>query len=190
MRKYCSSIRVIVHTQEKLLKYRNKKTHIMEVQVNGGTIAERSSGAASFLRNRILADQVSSHDEMIDTIGVTRGKGFNGVTSRWHTKKLPRKTRKVFFPVACIGAWHPSRVQFTVALAGQKGDHHRTEINKKIYRIGKSPLSGEGKANGATEFDLTEKTINPMGGFPHYGVVKRDYLMTKGAVIGHGPRPL
>jgi len=31
---------------------------------------------------------------MIDTIGVTKGKGFKGVTSRWHTKKLQRKTHK------------------------------------------------------------------------------------------------
>merc|ERR1711971_510994 len=37
--------------------------------------------------------------------------------------------------VACIGAWHPSRIQYTVPRAGQKGYHHRTEINKKIYRI-------------------------------------------------------
>ena len=58
-----------------------------------------------------------------------------GVTSRWHTKKLPRKTHKGLRKVACIGAWHPSRIQFTVARAGQKGYHHRTEINKKIYDI-------------------------------------------------------
>ncbi|GMR51066.1 hypothetical protein PMAYCL1PPCAC_21261, partial [Pristionchus mayeri] len=44
--------RILKLAREKLLKHRNKKTHIMEVQVNGGTIAERSSGAASFLRNR------------------------------------------------------------------------------------------------------------------------------------------
>ena len=37
--------------------------------------------------------------------------------------------------VACIGAWHPSRIQYTVARAGQKGYHHRTEINKKVYDI-------------------------------------------------------
>uniref|UniRef100_A0A914SB03 Uncharacterized protein n=1 Tax=Parascaris equorum TaxID=6256 RepID=A0A914SB03_PAREQ len=44
---------------------------------------------------------------MIDCIGVTKGKGFKGVTSRWHTKKLPRKTHKglrkvpfvVFYPL-------------------------------------------------------------------------------------------
>jgi len=61
---------------------------------------------------------------------------FVGVTSRWHTRKLQRKTHKGLRKVACIGAWHPSRVAFSVARAGQKGYHHRTEMNKKIYRIG------------------------------------------------------
>jgi len=68
-----------------------------------------------------------------------------GVTSRWHTKKLPRKTHKGLRKVACIGAWHPSRVSFTVARAGQKGYHHRTEMNKKIYRIGQGIHTKDGK---------------------------------------------
>lgn len=57
---------------------------------------------------------------------------LSGVTSRWHTKKLPRKTHRGLRKVACIGAWHPARVAFSVARAGQKGYHHRTEINKKV----------------------------------------------------------
>ena len=67
------------------------------------------------------------------------------MTSRWHTKKLPRKTHKGLRKVACIGAWHPSRVSFTVARAGQKGYHHRTEMNKKIYRIGQGIHTKDGK---------------------------------------------
>merc|ERR1719458_2441365 len=61
---------------------------------------------------------VFAQDECIDIIGVTKGHGFKGVTSRWHTKKLPRKTHKGLRKVACIGAWHPSRIQFTVPRAG------------------------------------------------------------------------
>ena len=80
------------------------------------------------------------------------------MTSRWGTKKLPRKTHKGLRKVACIGAWHPSRVQFSVARAGQKGYHHRTEINKKIYRIG----DGSDPKNAMTATDITEKTITPM----------------------------
>ena len=30
----------------------------------------------------------------MDIVGVTKGHGFKVVTSRWHTKKLPRKTHK------------------------------------------------------------------------------------------------
>merc|ERR1712154_642795 len=70
-----------------------------------------------------LGKKEIAKEVMIDCIGVTKGKGFKGVTSRWHTKKLPRKTHKGLRKVACIGAWHPSRIQFTVARAGQKGYH-------------------------------------------------------------------
>jgi large subunit ribosomal protein L3e len=69
---------------------------------------------------------------------------------------------------------------FSVARAGQDGYHHRTEVNKKIYRLG----SGEDKSNAATEFDTTEKTITPMGGFVRYGVVKNDFVMIKGSCPG------
>ncbi|PWS21205.1 50S ribosomal protein L3, partial [Enterococcus faecium] len=47
-----------------------------------------------------------------------------------------RKTHKGLRKVACIGSWHPARVRYTIARAGQKGFFHRTELNKKIYRIG------------------------------------------------------
>lgn len=190
MKKYCSSIRVIAHTQMKVMKHREKKAHIMEIQVNGGTIPEKVDWARNHLEKQIAVDSVFSQDEMIDCIGVTKGKGFKGVTSRWHTKKLPRKTHKGLRKVACIGAWHPSRVQFTVARAGQKGYHHRTEINKKIYRLGKSCLTEEGRKNGGTEYDITEKSINPMGGFPHYGLVNQDFVMIRGCCIGSKKRPI
>jgi large subunit ribosomal protein L3e len=190
IKKYCSSVRVIAHTQVKILKHRNKKAHIMEIQVNGGTIAEKVDWAREHFEKQIPVEQVFSQDEMIDCIGVTKGKGFKGVTSRWHTKKLPRKTHKGLRKVACIGAWHPSRVQFTVARAGQKGYHHRTEVNKKIYRIGKSLLTEGGKKNASTEYDTTAKDINPMGGFPHYGLVKQDFLMIRGCCIGSKKRPI
>nr|BAN20181.1 ribosomal protein L3 [Riptortus pedestris] len=187
MIKYCKVIRVIAHTQMKLLKQRQKKAHIMEIQVNGGTIADKVAWVREHLEKPIPVNAVFGQDEMIDVIGVTKGKGFKGVTSRWHTKKLPRKTHKGLRKVACIGAWHPSRVQFTVARAGQKGYHHRTEINKKIYRIGQGIHTKDGKViknNASTDYDLSDKSITPMGGFPHYGEVNNDYVMLKGCCMG------
>lgn len=193
MKKYCTVVRVIVHTQMKILHRRQKKAHIMEVQLNGGSVADKVAFARDHFEKEIPVGQVFAQDEMIDIIGVTKGHGFKGVTSRWHCKKLPRKTHKGLRKVACVGAWHPSRIQYTVPRAGQKGYHHRTEINKKIYRIGAGFRMQEGKLvknNAATEYDLADKSINPMGGFPHYGEVKQDFIMIKGACIGHKKRLL
>jgi large subunit ribosomal protein L3e len=190
IKKYCKVVRVIAHTQMKLMRHRQKKAHVMEIQLNGGTVAQKVDWAKEHLEKTITINDVFATDEMIDVIGVTKGRGYKGVTSRWHTRKLPRKTHKGLRKVACIGAWHPSRVRFTVARGGQKGYHHRTEINKKIFRIGKSSLTAEGKKNGSTEYDVTEKTINPMGGFPHYGVVNQDYVMIRGCCIGPKKRVL
>merc|ERR1712071_210796 len=187
MKRYCKTIRVIAHTQMKLLRQRQKKSHIMEIQVNGGTIAQKVDWARQHLEKPVPITSVFAQNEMIDVIGVTKGKGFKGVTSRWHTRKPPRKTHKGLRKVACIGARHPSRVQFTVARAGQKGYHHRTELNKKIYRIGRGVHTRKGKVvknNAATEYDLTDKSITPMGGFPHYGEVNNDFIMIKGCCMG------
>ncbi|KAJ7292379.1 hypothetical protein O6H91_Y280900 [Diphasiastrum complanatum] len=110
-----------------------------------------------------------------------QGHGYEGVVTRWGVTRLPRKTHRGLRKVACIGAWHPARVSFTVARAGQNGYHHRTEMNKKIYKIGKV---GDESHKASTDFDRTDKDITPMGGFPHYGIVKDDYLMIKGGCVG------
>jgi len=193
VKKYCSVVRAICHTQQKILRRRQKKAHIMEVQVNGGTVPEKVDYVRAMFEKKVPLNDVFAKNEMIDIIGVTKGKGFKGVTSRWHCKKLPRKTHKGLRKVACIGAWHPSRIQFTVARAGQKGYHHRTEINKKIYDIRDGYYTKDGKLvknNASTEYDLADKSINPMGGFPHYGEVKQDFVMIKGCCIGPKKRVL
>ena len=103
--------------------------------------------------------------------------------------KDPLSLRKV----ACIGAWHPARAAFSVARAGQKGYHHRTEINKKIYKIGQGCLIKDGKLiknNASTDYDLSDKSINPLGSFVHYGEVTNDFIMLKGCVVGTKKRVL
>jgi len=191
--KYCQVIRVLAHTQMNKLNLRQKKSHLMEIQVNGGSVQDKVTWAKEHLEKEVPVNAVFEMDEMIDVIGVTKGRGFEGVTHRWGTRKLPRKTHKGLRKVACIGAWHPSRVKYTVPRAGQNGYHHRTEMNKKIYRIGAALANADGsvvKNTGATETDLTEKTITPMGGFPHYGVVKNQFIMIKGACVGVKKRVL
>lgn len=193
IKKYCKVVRVIAHTQMRRLPLRQKKAHIMEIQLNGGTIGDKVEWARQHLEKPIPVSGIFAKDEMIDVVGVTKGHGFKGVTSRWHTKKLPRKTHKGLRKVACIGAWHPARVGFSVPRAGQKGYHHRTERNKKIYRIGQEIHVKDGrviKNNASTDHDLSDKSITPLGGFPHYGEVRNDFVMLKGCVVGTKKRVL
>ena len=68
--------------------------------------------------------------------------------------------------IGTLGAWHPGYVHYTVPRPGQMGYHKRTEINKRIMKMG-----------AASE-------INPLGGFTHYGVLKNDYLLIKGSLAG------
>merc|ERR1712137_604321 len=159
IKKYCQVVRVICHTQQTLLKRRQKKAHIMEIQLNGGSVADKVNFAREHFEKKVPIKQVFAKDEMIDIIGVTKGKGFKGVTSRWHTKKLPRKTHKGLRKVACIGAWHPSRIQFTVARAGQNGYHHRTQINKKVYRLAAPEVDDKGEVKiGANDKPVVNRT--------------------------------
>jgi len=184
MKKYCSVIRVIAHTQIRKVGLRQKKSHIMEIQVNGGSQSDKVDFGYSLFEKQVSIDAVFEQNDLIDAVGVTRGHGYTGVVSRWGVTRLPRKTHRGLRKVACIGAWHPAKVQFTVARAGQDGYHHRTEINKKIYRVGKAVAKGAKTNTGATDFDITQKSINPMGGFPHYGEVHEDFIMIKGSCMG------
>jgi len=185
--KNATVIRVIAHTQ--LRKLRNhrvgvKKAHVSEIQINGGSIKAKVEMATKLLEKEVRVDSIFQQSEACDVLGVSNGHGFHCVVHRWGVATLPRKTHRGLRKVACIGAWHPERVSFTIARAGQNGFHHRTALNKKIYRIGRASFVDP--KNATTSFDLTDKTITPLGGFIGYGPVRNDYVMLKGSV--QGPR--
>jgi len=189
IKKYCTVVRVIAATQIRKLKFRQVKSHLMEIQVNGGSVAEKVDWAFGKFEQEVTVGEVFEHSECIDTIGVTRGKGTQGVIKRFGVSRLNRKTRRGLRKVACIGAWHPAAVKWTVARRGQLGYHSRTEINKKIYRVGAGAVNNV-IDNARCDNDAIDKNITPMGGFPHYGVVNQDFLLIKGGVIGTRKRPL
>jgi large subunit ribosomal protein L3e len=77
-------------------------------QINGGSIAEKVDFAYALFEKAVPIESVFSTNEMIDTIAVTRGRGTEGVVTRWGVTRLPRKThrglRKVGSPPACAAA--------------------------------------------------------------------------------------
>jgi len=186
IKKYCTVVRVIAHTDIKKVRLTQRKAHVMEIQVNGGTVAEKVDYAYSLFEKKVPVNAVFSKNQMIDVMGSTKGKGNQGVIKRFGVTRLPRKTHRGLRKVACVGAWHPAKINIYVARAGQHGYHHRTERNKKIFHIGE----GGKDDNATTESDLTNKTITPLGGFVNFGQVREDFLLVKGSVPGHVKRAI
>ncbi len=148
-----------------------KKPDILEVKVAGS--GDLSEYALSALGKTFRVLDVFSPGQVIDVIGVTKGKGFQGVIKRFGVKELPRwtKHRK---GSRRIGARSPGMGTISHApQAGQTGFHRRTELNKRILIIGEDGSK-----------------ITPVSGFPHYGLVKTDYIVVKGSVQGAPKRPL
>ena len=53
----------------------------MEIQLNGGTITDKVNWAREQLEKPVPVNNVFAPDEMIDVIGVTKGKGYKGIIS-------------------------------------------------------------------------------------------------------------
>jgi len=74
--------------------------------VNGGSVEEKVDFAYALFEKEVPVDTIFSQNEMIDTIAITRGRGTEGVVTRWGVTRLPRKThrglRKVRALSTCI----------------------------------------------------------------------------------------
>eukprot|EP00915_Cephaloidophora_sp_WS-2016_P000686 GHVH01000885.1.p1 GENE.GHVH01000885.1~~GHVH01000885.1.p1 ORF type:complete len:390 (+),score=69.58 GHVH01000885.1:80-1249(+) len=182
---HCDIVRAIVATQpEKISTLHQKKAHVCEVQVNGGSTEDKVTFITNLFEQEVPISTVFTEGENTDIISISKGHGTTGVITRWGVNRLQRKTHRGLRKVACIGAWHPARCEWTVPRAGQMGYHQRTQTNSRIFRLG----SKDDPRSGCTDADITEKKITPMGGFPNYGIVNHDFLMLKGTIIGVAKR--
>jgi large subunit ribosomal protein L3e len=191
-------VRLIAHSVPQSVKLGSKKAELIEIQVNGGAPAAKVQFAQSFFEKEISISQVFAEGEMVDLISVGKGRGWEGVVHRFGSKLLQKKTHRGRRKVGCIGPWNPMRILWTVARAGNNGCHHRTEMNKRIYRLfEKAPKRADGTASEGAELfggtvgtDLTKKEISPLGGFTRYGNVTNAFLLIKGSVCGATKRTI
>lgn len=177
IREHANEVRrvsILLAFNPKLIGGLSKKVpDLLEVVVGGGTISDRIEYAIGILGGNIGIDSVFTAGQFVDVIGVTKGKGFQGVIKRFGVKELPRwhkhrkGSRKVGSRSPTIGAMSE------VPQPGQLGFHRRTEYNKRIIAMG---LNG---------YDIT-----PAGGFLHYGVVKSQWVMLWGSIMGARKRPI
>jgi len=166
--KDATEIRAIVYTQPKLVTGIPKKApEIREFRISGGTIEDQIKYAKDNLGKEVKINDALKEGDMIDTIAITKGKGFQGHVKRWGVKLLTHKNSKHRRMIGTAGSWHPSWIQATVPQAGQMGYHQRTEYNKRVLKVGES---GE--------------EITPSGGFPNYGVIRNSYILLHGSIPG------
>jgi large subunit ribosomal protein L3 len=164
-------MRLLSHTQPRLSSVPKKKPDLVEISIGGPSIGERWNRSKELLGKQIKVTDVFKEGEFVDVSAITKGKGFQGPVKRWGIKILPRKQDDGARQVGTLGPWKPPRVMWTVPGPGQMGYHQRTDINKRILKLG---VKGE--------------EVTPSGGFMRYGPVKRDYVLLAGSIPGPAKR--
>ncbi len=161
------ALRLLCHSRPASTNAGKKRPDVSEIALSGSR-EKQLQYAKEKLGKELNVKDVFAEQQFADVKAVTKGKGMQGPVKRFGVKIQRRKakTRRV---VGSIGPWHPATVMFTVARPGQMGYHSRTELNKKILRIGT-----------AAEADA----INPSAGFTNYGILQNDFILLAGSIAG------
>jgi len=166
-------LRLVVHTQPHLVTgVPSKDPDVFEVGVSGEKLDERRKWAVDLLGQELKIGDFAREGEMVDVVAVTRGKGFQGHTKRFHVKLQPHKNSKHRRMIGTLGPHNPSYVTYRIPQAGQMGYHRRTEYNKRILKIVDDP----------------NYRVNPAGGFLHYGLVRNTSVLLHGTIPGPSKR--
>ncbi len=147
-----------------------KKPYIFEAAVKGGDIEKQFAFVKNLLGKEVTVDQVFELGSSVDVAAITKGKGWQGVITRYGVKRKQHKSRKSVREVGSLGPISPQYVMYTVPRAGQMGLHQRVEYTKRIMIMSNT--------------DKDEIKINPQGGYKHFGNVKGDFIILKGSVPG------
>lgn len=160
-------IRLIVKTQPRESGIGKKKPEIFEIEIGGNNTQEKWNYSKELIGKELKIKDVFKEGEFIDAIAVTTGKGTQGPVKRFGVTIQTRKAAGKRRHVGSLGSETPRRVIWTVPHAGQMGFQTRTDVNKRILRMGEDG-----------------KEITPKSGFVNYGIIKRDYVLIEGSLPG------
>jgi large subunit ribosomal protein L3 len=166
-----SKLHLIVSTQPRLSGVGKKKPEIFEIEIGGKDVKEKFDFAKQLFGKEITAKDVLKEGELVDVAAVTKGKGTAGVVKRFGIKIQVRHATKKRRHIGTLGPETPSRVLPSVPQAGQLGFQTRTELNKRVLKIGE---------NG--------EEVTPKAGFKRYGVIKSNYIVVEGSIPGSKKR--
>jgi len=91
------------------------------------------------LGNTIKVGEVFKENDFVDAIGISKGKGFQGVVKRHHFKGVGDKTHgqhnRLRAPGSIGGASYPARVFKGMRMAGRMGNDRVKILNLKVIKI-------------------------------------------------------
>ncbi len=151
----------------------NNRIKRMEIAVGGKSAKEKAEFIKGWIGKSVKVTDVLGAGDYIDVKSISTGKGWAGVVKRFGVATQGRKATGKRRHLGVMGAWHPAKVLYTVPHSGHMGYNYRTELNKRILKIG--------SVNDAKE-------VNVKGGFLNYGVIKNDYIMIDGSIPGPSKR--
>jgi large subunit ribosomal protein L3 len=166
-----SDVMAIVAISPNSIGLGQKVPFVFEVAVSGKDRRSQYDYVKSLLGREIRNTDVFQIGQNIDVFGITRGKGIEGPITRFGVKRKQHKSRKSVRAVGTLGPISPAVVMYTVPRQGQRGFHQRTEYNKRVLIISNTDKDAQ-------------NSINPPGGFKHFGIVKGDYIVVRGSVPG------
>jgi large subunit ribosomal protein L3 len=165
-----SDIRINVCTQPELTAFGKKRPDVFELAIGGKDTKAKFEYAKQNLGKEIKATDVLKEGQQIDIHAVTKGKGYQGPVRRMGIDIKQHKSEKGVRTPGNVGPWNGNR-GWTVAHAGQTGFHNRLQRNNWIVKIGDNP-----------------EAVNPKGGSIRYGLIKNNYMLIKGSVLGASKR--
>ncbi len=166
-----SAIMAIVAVSPNSIGLSQKTPFVFEMAVSGKDVKSQYEYVKGILGREVKAADIFQVGQNVDVFGITRGKGIEGPVTRFGIKRKQHKSRKSVRAVGTLGPISPAVVMYTVARQGQHGFHQRTEYNKRILVVSNTEKDGQ-------------NSINPSGGFKHFGLVKGDYIIVRGSVPG------
>jgi large subunit ribosomal protein L3 len=164
-------VRVLCYS---LVKKTNiKKTPDVKEIALTGNFEQKINFIKNKLDKEITIFDVFEKGQLVDLRGLTKGKGFSGPVKRFGISLKQHKTEKGIRRPGSLGPWHPARVTFRVAMAGQLGFFTRIIYNLKIIHLGSFR-------------EIPKKLKN----ITNFGEIKTDYIIVTGSVQGPSKRQL
>lgn len=157
-------VRLLVSSQPRRSGLGKKMPEIFEVPL-GGTVEEKVEFVDENLGEEIGVDDVFEEGEFLDTVAVTKGKGYQGPVKRYGVK-IDRSKDQTPRHIGSMGSRGQGRVMYSAPQPGQDGFHQRTDECKHLLKMGEV------------------EDINPEDGFKNYGTIDGECIILRGSVPG------